>query len=310
MSIYQNRTATMTWEELKTKGRLPEEVREEIFAINNPELAGLDPYMVEDPAMQEKVIIEAITNPWYTLSHLVRVPIISGSSIRLRWSEEIVTFFLAGMDADLVYLEGPRQAGGTTLMLARIVTELIQGLHTNVDIKGISREHDIVGIRKLSEFIDALPDYVIDYLDLDVITTEGNMYKYPRSPEAKYELFKSAAAICGTASRYYFRLRGMNDRVEIPEDMDRWYDQMYYHSGETNHVHESKGEPKLIIVERFCSYTHSEITRDRERIAKWSLLPELITPTAATLRSMEGKAIYIQLSMLNDLRTEMRFLRD
>ena len=135
------------------------------LVLFDPDLAGIDP---RDPKlnrmMKQKVLRECITNYWYFLREIVRIPDqggVKGSGIKYELHRGNLAMNFCLVFNFNIFAELPRQQGKTAAILCRMLWEYNFGT-TNSESIFINKKHDDskLNLQRLKEYRDALPEYL------------------------------------------------------------------------------------------------------------------------------------------------------
>lgn len=131
----------------------------------DPDLAGVDP---RDPRlnlhMKQKIFRECMTNYWYFIREVVRIPdqggsANSGKQYKLHRGNLAMNFcFIHNFN---IFAEFPRQHGKTIGVVIRLLWEFLFGT-TNSETMFINKKHDDskLNLQRLKEIREALPPYL------------------------------------------------------------------------------------------------------------------------------------------------------
>ena len=135
------------------------------LVLLDPDLAGIDP---RDPRlnlhMKQKVFRECMTNYWYFIREVVRIPEQGGSAnggkqYKLHRGNLALNFCL--VHNWNIFAEFPRQHGKTIAVVIRLLWEFLFGT-TNSEMMFINKKHDDskLNLQRLKEIREALPVYL------------------------------------------------------------------------------------------------------------------------------------------------------
>ena len=133
-----------------------------MLALTQPELRDYDPYDEDLPQeIALKMALECVTNPWYFLREIQRVPIPGGTTLfQLNRASLATTWcFLANVNS---YLTMPRQIGKTVLALS--ITDLalhVFGNNTNIGMFARNDGLRTENVRRLKELRNTLPSWLV-----------------------------------------------------------------------------------------------------------------------------------------------------
>lgn len=129
------------------------------------DLAAVNPF---DPRlntiMKQKILRETITNYWYYLREVVRIPVqggSAGSGVRFNLHRANLAFNFCCINNYNIFMEIPRQQGKTLSVLVRLLWEYQFGSTNNRSLL-VNKKHDDSkrNLQDLKDYRDALPEYL------------------------------------------------------------------------------------------------------------------------------------------------------